>query len=89
MSKPIRLFGLPLFGVILPFIGKRRIPLNRDGSFVDTGEELLENERGYYYVEPWVIEWMGAGFPVTRSQVYLVATGEMVDPDFDCAGEEK
>lgn len=87
MSKqPFCIFGIPLFGVILPFIGWRRIPLNRDGSFVDTGEMLLENERGFYYVEPFVIEWMGAGLPLTRSQVRLVSTGEIVDPDFDEVG---
>lgn len=27
-----------IFGVILPFIGRRMIPLNLDGSIVDTGE---------------------------------------------------
>lgn len=50
----------PIFGGWLPRIGKRRIALNRDGSFVDTGETLIDNEHGYYYVEPWVIEWHAA-----------------------------
>lgn len=86
MSGPFRVFGIPLFGVILPFIGWRRIPINRNGSFVDTGEEMIENERGYYYVEPFVIEWMGCGWPLTTSQVRLVSTGEIVDPDFDEVG---
>ena len=61
---PMKLFGLPLFGVILPFIGRRRIYLNRDGSIVDTGKVDILDERGPLYIDPVVIEWLGAGFPI-------------------------
>jgi hypothetical protein len=82
------IFGLPVFGVILPFIGKRRIPLNRDGSFVDTGEFDIIDEKGFYYVEPWVFEWLGRGCPLSASLVHLSATGEVVTPEFQVAGDD-
>lgn len=82
------IFGVPLIGVILPFIGKRRIPINRDGSIVFTGEDDLLDERGFYYVEPWVFEWLGRGWPLTRSLVRRTDTGEVVDPEFEEAARE-
>lgn len=82
----MRIFGIPVFGVILPFVGKRRIPLNRDGSIVDTGLDLIDDERGYYYVEPWTIEWLGLGVPISRSFIRLCSTGEIVEPPWATAG---
>lgn len=85
--RPLRIFGVPVFGVILPFVGRRRIPLNRDGSFVDDDSELIEDGAGWYYVEPFAIEWLGFGLPLGTSPVRLVATGEIVDdPPFEIAG---
>jgi len=81
------LFGLPILGGIIPLIGRRRLALNRDGSFVDTGEALIENEIGYYYVDPITFEWLGFGLPITKVHVRLTATGEIVPPDFAVAGE--
>lgn len=86
MKRPWSIFGIPIFGVILPFIGKRHIPLNRDGSFVDTGEALLEDEVGYYFVEPLVFEWLGFGMPLSPAYVRLTSTGEIVEPEFNVAG---
>ena len=77
----------PIMGVILPFIGKRRIALNRNGSVVDTGEALLDDERGFYYVEPWVFEWLGFGFPISKSYVRRSDTDEIVTAEFDVAGD--
>lgn len=82
----MKFFGLPLFGFFLPFVGRRRIALNRDGSFVDTGEELMDDEKGFYYVAPWVFEWLGLGQPLTRSVVRRTDTHEIVTPDWDVAG---
>lgn len=82
----MRLLGFPIFGVILPYIGRRRISLNRDGSFVDTGEMILDDERGFYYVEPWVFEWLGSGFPLSKALVRRTDTGEVVTPEWDVAG---
>ena len=65
ISKIFQIFGIPLFGVILPYIGKRRIPLNRDLSVVDYSEDDIRDARGFYYVEPWVFEWLGSGFGLT------------------------
>jgi len=78
--------GIPLIGVILPFLGRRRIHLNRDGSFVDTGQVDIRDERGFYYVQPWVFEWLGFGWPLTQSNVFLTSTGEAVDPEFETVG---
>lgn len=41
MANRLHIFGVPLVGVILPFIGRRCIPINRDGSIVNTGEDDL------------------------------------------------
>jgi hypothetical protein len=86
MSSRWNIFGIPVLGVILPFIGKRRLPLNRDGSYVDTGEACLEDEVGYYYLEPVVFEWLGFGFALTQAYVHLTTTGEIVEPEWDVAG---
>lgn len=76
----MNLFGFPVFGVILPFLGRRTIPLNRDGSVVDTGEADMLNEVGPYYVRPWVFEWLGKGIPLTPSLVYETRSGQPVGP---------
>lgn len=73
------LFGYPVFGFFLPFIGRRQIALNRDGSQVDTGEADICDEVGPYYVRPLVFEWLGFGFPLTQSCVHETKTGEIVD----------
>lgn len=84
-DKGIHIFGIPLFGVILPYIGYRRVPLNRDGSVVDTGHGDILDERGFYFVRPFVIEWLGCGWPLSRrGYVYRTDTGELVDePEFE------
>lgn len=84
--EPLRVFGLPVVGVILPYIGRRRIPLNRDGSIVETTADDILDERGFYYVEPVVFEWLGFGFPLTDAYVHLTSTGQQVDVDFTVAG---
>jgi hypothetical protein len=81
MNKGIYIFGVPLFGVILPFIGKRRIALHRDLSVVDTGEDDILDERGFYFTEPWVIEWLGRGRALTKSSVCHADTGLAVYDD--------
>jgi len=70
-----------LFGTILPWVGVRKIPLNRDGSIVDTGEGDLTDEVGYYYVRLIAFEWFGFGLPIWQfggGRVQLWATGEYV-----------
>jgi len=74
------LFGFPVFGVILPYVGRRVIALNSDGSQVDTGEYDICNEVGPYYVKPWVLEWLGLGFGLDTSSVYETKTGQIVNP---------
>ena len=68
-EKGIYVFGVPLFGVILPYIGKRRVALNRDLSVVDTGQDDIIDESGFYYTEPWVFEWLGMGYGLCNSIV--------------------
>lgn len=82
----MRIFGIPVFGGILPYIGRRKIPLNRDGSIVDTGEMVMDDEKGPLYVKPWVFEWLIFGFPLSASLVYDSRTNEVVTPDFNVAG---
>lgn len=74
------LFGYPIFGFFLPFIGRRQIALNRDGSQVDTGEAGICDEVGPYFVRPLVFEWLGYGRPLTASMVYETRSGEIVNP---------
>ena len=51
-------------GFIIPFIGFRRLPCNRDGSMFDSGEIDLLSERAPFYVEVFAFEWLGFGFPI-------------------------
>ena len=51
-------------GFIIPSIGKRRLPCNRDGSPFDTGEFDLLDEQAPFYVEIWALEWLGFGIPI-------------------------
>lgn len=76
--------GMPLVGGWLPFIGYRRIYLNRDGSIVDTGKFLMDDERGPIYVQPFVIEWLGRGraFP-SRQPAYDSKTHKPIRTDTD------
>lgn len=78
-QPPLMLFGIPVMGVILPFIGRRRLALNRDGSLVNTGEFDLADEVGFFYIEPWVVEWLNFGITITDAPVRLTSTGEIVD----------
>lgn len=71
---------MSLFGVVLPFVGRRTVPLNRDGSVVNTGEFDMCNEVGPYYVRPLVFEWLGFGFPLTQSLVFDARTNQAIDP---------
>lgn len=83
---PIMLLGVPVFGGWLPYIGRRHIPLNRDGSPVES-DGLIEEGCGFYFVKPFVVEWLGYGRPLTRSYVFRTDTGEIVNnPEFDTAG---
>ena len=74
--KKLTLWGIPVIGVIIPFIGKVRIYLNRDGSQVDTGQIDAHDEYGPLYVEPIVFEWLGFGFPLTPAVIKDSKTGE-------------
>jgi hypothetical protein len=74
----MKLLGLPVFGFWLPFIGRVRIYLNRDGSIVDTGAADMRDERGPVYVEPWSVEWLGFGMPFTPATPRDTLTGELV-----------
>ena len=70
-------------GILFPFIGKRRLPVNRDGSPFDSGEfDLLDElEKAPFYVEVWVLEWAGIGVPIWPwSLVYDAKTGVPVPP---------
>lgn len=71
---------MQIFGLILPYIGRRTIPLNRDGSVVDTGQADMCDEVGPYYTKPLVFEWLGFGTGLGPSPVYDARTGEMIDP---------
>lgn len=51
-------------GMLFPFIGKRRLPVNRDGTPFDSGEWDLLDEVAPFYVEIWAFEWLGFGFPL-------------------------
>jgi hypothetical protein len=77
----LTIFGYPVFGVILPYIGRRTIPLNRDFSVVDTGEEFMDDEVGWYFTKPLVIEWFGLGAALWPSPVYITSTGEALDDE--------
>lgn len=70
-----------LFGVVLPYIGPRTIPMNRDGTPYDSGELDLLDERAPYFVRLWVVEWLGMGVPIWPwAQLRETATGRVVDP---------
>lgn len=60
----MKVFGLPVFGFILPFLGFRRLPMNRDGSIFDSGETDLFDEVAPFYAEVFAFEWLGFGFPL-------------------------
>lgn len=53
-----------IFGVFLPYIGMRRIPINANGSIVDTGKADILDEAGPYYVRMLTFEWLGFGLPI-------------------------
>jgi hypothetical protein len=81
------IIGFPILGGTLPWITRRRLALNRDGTYVDTGKTLIEDEVGFYYIEVWSFEWLGFGLPLSSDYVRLTSTGEIVeDPDFEVAG---
>lgn len=69
-----------MLGTLIPYIGRRKVPLNRDGSVVDTGEFDMLNEIGPYYVRPLVFEWLGFGFPLGQSLVFDARTNQPIDP---------
>lgn len=76
----MKIFGLPIFGFFLPYIGRIKLHLNGDGSVVDTGKADVLDEVGPYYVTPLTFEWFGFGMPITKSMVYSTKTNEAVDP---------
>lgn len=62
-----------IFGLILPWIMRVKIPLNTDGSIIDTGQFLVDDEVGFYYARPWAFCWLGFVAPLTRSSIYHTA----------------
>lgn len=65
---------------MIPFIGKRRLPMNKDGSVFDTGELDLLDEQAPFYVDVWAFEWFGFGFPIWPFAVLMDSrTGKPVD----------
>lgn len=66
-------------GVLVPFVGKRRLPVNRDGSPFDSGEFDLLCENAPFYVEIWAVEWFGFGIPIWPwAMVRDARTGEPI-----------
>lgn len=66
-------------GALLPFFGKRRLPVNRDGSLVETEEFDLTKVKSAFYIEVWSIEWFGIGLPLeSKTYVRDANTGEPV-----------
>ena len=56
-----------IFGTILPFLGWRRIPLNRDGSIYDLGEiDMTRETDAPFYTDVFAFEWLGFGFSFGR-----------------------
>ena len=51
-------------GLLIPFIGRRRLPCNRDGSLFDSGEVDLLSEDAPFYIDIWAFEWLGFGIPL-------------------------
>lgn len=51
-------------GFVFPFVGRRRLPVNRDGSPFDSGKFDLLCENSPFFVEVWVMEWLGYGVPI-------------------------
>ena len=75
------ILGFPLWGFWLPFVGRRTVPLNADGSVVDTGLADITDEVGPYYSRPVVFEWFGVGVPLAPSYVYRTGVeGPVVPP---------
>ncbi len=48
-------------GFIIPFIGFRKLPCNRDGSLFDSGKPCLWDEDAPFYIEVFAGEWLGRG----------------------------
>jgi hypothetical protein len=68
-----------IFGTILPFIGFRRIPLNRDGSIYDSGELSILDEVAPFYTEIFAIEWLGFGYGLSgETSIIDARTGNPV-----------
>lgn len=59
----MKLFGYPIFGFFLPFIGFTNLAANGDGGLVDTGVDDIRDERGPYFFRVLAIEWLGVGLP--------------------------
>lgn len=72
--------GVPIFGVLLPFIGVRRLGLNMDGSHFDSGEMdiLDEASKAPAYADVWVVEWLGFGRPLAPCVIRNARTGEPI-----------
>ena len=51
-------------GFLMPFIGYRRLPMNGDGTPFDSGEVDILDEVAPFYVDVFVFEWLGFGFPL-------------------------
>lgn len=73
----MRFLGCPVFGFWLPFVGARTIPVNRDGSIVDTGMDDVTQEIGAISVRVFAFEWLGGGLALPFGQRgFDTATGE-------------
>ena len=67
-------------GLTIPYIGKRRLPCNRDGTMFDSGEVDLLDEKAPFYVDVWVFEWLGFGFPLWPwAEMMDAKTGQPVE----------
>lgn len=71
-----------VIGTVIPYIGRRNIPLNADGSVVDTGEFDLVDEVGPYFMRAWVFEWLGFGLMFGKPKFFRTIDGTPADELF-------
>ncbi|SFK18336.1 hypothetical protein [Celeribacter halophilus] len=64
-------------GFLIPCIGKRRLPVNRDGSPFDAGPFDQECRGAPFIAEVWAFEWLTFGFPIwPLAKIKDARTGE-------------
>lgn len=73
-----------LSGIVWPYVGFRRLPCNRDGSLVDSGEDDLLDEIAPFFLRVLVFEWLGFGVPLWPFAIVRDArTGQPVADGMD------